>query len=232
LYTDGDRQNWHTDSSHGPLAYVFHLSSPQLDDYIGGETMFLRPNILSFWHGESSSACRKAMELGDIQRLVPPKLGECIVFDPRIPHGVNPVVQPRGKDPRHGRVAIHGWFQEPQMVWSGEWEQEDQSKLETELESIVSALVEGKDVGCVLGYLAVRVLVDSDGSIQEVTSVCDTLQADMDDYRGIIGYDPSGNPVTEDAPADVKLTLLEALQELEFQPGGPDRSVVIPFLFE
>lgn len=55
-----------------------------------------------------------------ICRFIPPTpLGRCIIFDPRVPHGVSTVIG--NNDPRNGRVVIHGWFNEPETCWFGPW---------------------------------------------------------------------------------------------------------------
>ena len=101
-----------------------------------------------------------------------------------------------------------------------------------------------------MGYLAVRVTVDRYGGVDDVVAVCDTMQADMDDFRGTIGYNEEDQPVMEDAVSDVRLTIFEALKALTFGGGYDDddsndddddddgieevegRAVVIPFAFE
>ena len=181
-------------------------------------------------------------------RFIPPTpTGRCIVFDPRIPHGVNRVTGTQ--DPRKGRIAIHGWFDEPSVCWFGPWNKKEEDNtegdtihkllLDSTLESIVETLGSG-DIGRIMGYLAVKLVVDVDGDVEDVLAVCDTLQADPEDFRGIIGYDEADNPVYEDAVSDVRLTIMEALQGLEFEgSSGTEeeekegkRAVVVPFLFE
>ena len=168
-----------------------------------------------------------------LSRFIPPTpLGRCIAFDPRVPHGVNRVHGTQ--DPRKGRIVIHGWFNEPETCWFGPWEDDEANRMEI-LDAILNPLVETLgtgEIGRVVGYLAVRLEVDEDGGVQEVRAVCDTLQADSDDSRGIIGYDEADNPVMEDAISDVKLTAFEALKGLEFLEGMSGRAVVVPFLFE
>jgi hypothetical protein len=152
------------------------------------------------------------------------------VFDPRVPHGVNRVTGTQ--DPRQGRLVVHGWFNEPQVCWFGPWKKEQQQVLDTALELLVEDLGTG-DIGRVMGYLAVRISVTADGSVGEVSAVCDTLQADLDDFRGIIGYNQADEPIAEDAVADIRLTIMDALMPLEFgSDGGGARSVVVPFFFE
>lgn len=232
LYTEGDLQNFHTDSAHGQMAFVLSLS--QEGNFHGGETILMRKEILEFWKDFDSS---KGMECGSILRYVPcTPLGKCIAFDPRVPHGVNRVTGTQ--DPRSGRVVIHGWFNTPENVWFGPWKdvEKEEKALEGELQAVVQTLG-GGEVGRIMGYLAVRVEVDQYGCVGDVVTVCDTLQADLNDFNGIIGYDQEDRPVLEDAVSDVKLTIHETLTNIQFEPleeGDEDdsRSIVIPFVFE
>eukprot|EP00980_Cylindrotheca_fusiformis_P003959 scaffold871_cov130-Cylindrotheca_fusiformis.AAC.36 len=253
MYTEGDLQNFHTDSNHGPLAFVLSLSRE--GDFEGGETIMMQPQILDYWKGFDGT---QGMECGSIIRHIPPfPLGRCIAFDPRIPHGVNRITG-NGQNPQKARVVIHGWFSEPQACWFGPWastttttveeEDDDNSNLDDDddddttiasdreelldqaLQPLVETLASG-EIGRVVGYLAVQLVVNADGSIQQVLSVCDTLRADPEDFRGIIGYDESERPVMEDAVADVRLSTFETLKDMYFEEGKKGRSVVVPFEF-
>jgi len=187
-------------------------------------------------------------------------LGRCIAFDPRIPHGVNRVSGTQ--DPRKARVVIHGWFSQPETCWSGPWGNTDDEQQQMDIEKanqrlderlapLVQTLGSG-EIGRVVGYLAVKVTIDRWGGVEDVTAVCDTMQADMDDFRGTIGYNEEDQPVMEDAVSDVRLTIFEALKGLTFGDdsdgeeeyydededeeeeieGIEGRAVVIPFAFE
>merc|ERR1712187_930607 len=139
------------------------------------------------------------------------------------------------KDPRKGRIVIHGWFNQPEVCWLGPWNEDAVSRMNTMLDEALQPLVEllgSGEIGRVLGYLACRVEIDGDGSVEDVYGVCDTLQADLDDFRGVVGYNESDMPIMEDAPIDVKLTIYEILKTLQFEDGESGRSVVIPFAFE
>ena len=233
MYTDGDMQNLHTDAPQGPVAFVLSLSREH--DFQGGETILLKPNVMELWKGFDGSV---GMETGSIMRYIPPApLGRCIVFDPRVPHGVNRVkgTSGNGNDPRKARVVVHGWFNSPEVCWFGNWEESDveqmNSMLDEALQPIVETLGSG-EIGRVCGYLACRVDIDDDGDVIDVVGVCDTLQADWEDFRGVIGYDGEDRPVMEDAPSDIKLTIYENLKNLNFGEGEDGRAVVVPFAFE
>lgn len=65
-----------------------------------------------------------------LNRFIPPTpLGKCIIFDPRVPHGVSPVKN-CDQDPRNGRVVIHGWFNEPETCWFGPWDDGSNANVE------------------------------------------------------------------------------------------------------
>lgn len=241
MYTDGDQQNWHSDTANGPLAFVLSLCADE-EDFEGGETILLQPRMLDFWKGFDSS---RGLECGSILRHIPPfPLGRCIAFDPRVPHGVNRVTGNR-QNPKRARVVIHGWFNEPQTTWTGAWnEKVDDGDAEDEqipedatilldqvLQPLVSTLASG-EIGRVVGYLAVHMDVGTDGSVEDVRAVCDTLRADPEDFRGVIGYDESDRPVMEDAVADVRLSIFETLKDLYFGPSTGERAVIVPFDFE
>eukprot|EP00535_Pseudo-nitzschia_heimii_P000951 CAMPEP_0197185660 /NCGR_PEP_ID=MMETSP1423-20130617/12385_1 /TAXON_ID=476441 /ORGANISM="Pseudo-nitzschia heimii, Strain UNC1101" /LENGTH=439 /DNA_ID=CAMNT_0042636785 /DNA_START=122 /DNA_END=1441 /DNA_ORIENTATION=+ len=229
MYTDGDSQNFHTDSSHGPLAFVLSLS--QKGNFRGGETMILKPEILDMWRNFETS---NALECGSIIRYIPTTpLGRCIAFDPRVPHGVNNVVGTN--DPRTARVVVHGWFNEPEVCWFGPWDDSRRDEAATILDESLQPLVEtlgSGEIGRVVGYLAARVEIDVDGCVDSVCAVCDTIQADVEDFRGIIGYDEADRPVMEDAAGDIRLNVYEALKRLQFEEGNPGRALVVPFAFE
>lgn len=102
--------------------------------------------------------------------------------------------------------------------------------LDQVLQPFVETLGSG-EIGRVVGYLAVRAKVHADGSVDQVLTVCDTLRADPEDYRGVIGYDEEDRPVMEDAVADVRLNTFETLKNVNFGEGEEGRAVVVPFEF-
>lgn len=243
MYTDGDTQNFHTDAKHGPMAFV--LSLAHAGDFRGGETMLLQPTLLDYWRKFETTT---ALECQQIVRYIPATtpFGRCLAFDPRVPHGVTPVIG--SQDPRKARVVVHGWFNAPECCWFGTWREDSEDEdgdddedeagessrtttLDAALEPLVATLGRG-EIGRVMGYLAARLEVDADGTIAEVYAVCDTLQADPDDHRGVIGYDEDGQEILEDAAGDIRLTVYESLKTLQFETGAHGRACVVPFVFE
>ena len=116
------------------------------------------------------------------------------------------------------------------------------------LEPLIGTLGSG-EIDRVVGYLSVRLDVRQDGTVSNVVSVCNTLVDDPDDFSGVVGYNEEDWPVTEDASADVRLTVFEALKNLHFIAVLPvskmtgetsnnnitienANSVIVPFAFE
>lgn len=48
-YVEGCRQELHTDSPHGPWAFVLSLTQWDSRRFSGGETQLLRSNVLDYW---------------------------------------------------------------------------------------------------------------------------------------------------------------------------------------
>ncbi len=118
LYTDGCYQNLHSDSPHGPWAYVFSLTPWKNRKFRGGETLIARDRLLNFWpHFSREKRNERGIEIPDLFNAIPAEFNQLTVFDPRLPHGVKEV---RGtRDPLEGRLVIHGWFVEPRPFLEG-----------------------------------------------------------------------------------------------------------------
>ena len=132
-------------------------------------------------------------------------------------------------------MVVHGWFNEPEVCWFGPWDESNREEAVTILDESLQPLVEtlgSGEIGRVVGYLAARVEIDINGCVDSVSAVCDTIQADVEDFRGIIGYDEADRPVMEDAVGDIRLNVYEALKNLQFNDGPPGRALVVPFAFE
>ncbi len=112
LYVDGCRQELHGDLPHGPWAFVFSLTRGRA--FTGGQTLLVRDGVLDFW---DDFASERSIEEGQLLRAIEPRFARLVVFDPRIPHGVRAVAGTR--DPREGRLVIHGWFVQPRPFVRG-----------------------------------------------------------------------------------------------------------------
>lgn len=113
-YVDGCSQQLHGDLPHGPWAFVLSLTRWRGRVFRGGETLMLRDEVLEMWDGFRSV---RGVEEPDLVRAIEPRFGRLTVFDPRVPHGVREVTGTR--DPREGRLVVHGWFVQPRPFVRG-----------------------------------------------------------------------------------------------------------------
>lgn len=114
VYVDGCEQRLHGDLPHGPVAFVFSLTDWARRTFRGGETLVLTDEALDFWRDFTSTRALEERELFD---AIEPRFNRLVAFDPRLPHAVRRVDGSR--DPRQGRVVVHGWFVQPRPFIEG-----------------------------------------------------------------------------------------------------------------
>ena len=78
--------------------------------------MILTPQVLDYWRDLDTS---QGMEAPSLVRFLPPTFGRFTAFDGRVPHAVQAVDCPRG-GPLESRIVIHGWFAQPETIWTGD----------------------------------------------------------------------------------------------------------------
>jgi 2-oxoglutarate-Fe(II)-dependent oxygenase superfamily protein len=172
-YVDGCRQELHGDLPHGPWAFVYSLTPWRGRTFRGGETLLLRDEVLDFWHDFRSE---RAVEEGELVRAIEPRFGRLVAFDPRIPHGVRTVTGTR--DPREGRLVIHGWFVQPRPFIRGPLARRELTARTGELAG------ELERAGVPLaGMLALAFDVDRSGGPRRVRVLSDTTRVPRSDER-------------------------------------------------
>ncbi|HEY5921829.1 MAG TPA: hypothetical protein VIV11_09180 [Kofleriaceae bacterium] len=176
LYIDGCRQELHGDLPHGPFAFVYSLTNWRARKFAGGETLMLRDEVLDFWHDFRSV---RAVEESELLRAIEPRFDRLTVFDPRVPHGVRPVTGTR--DPREGRLVIHGWFVQPRPFVRGPLSVRALSSRVAELADQVGAWLDDMPLA---GVVALAFTVDRRGSVQAVRVLSDTTRVPRVDERG------------------------------------------------
>ncbi len=165
-YIDGCRQDLHGDLPHGPWAFVYSLTNWRGRAFRGGETLMLRDDVLDYWEGFRSE---QSIEQGDLIRAIEPKFGRLTVFDPRIPHGVREVTGTR--DPREGRLVIHGWFVQPRPFVIGPLDVRQLVRRTEDLNDVLAVT----DVP-LAGMLAFAFSVDRAGRARDVRVLSDTTR--------------------------------------------------------
>jgi hypothetical protein len=175
LYIDGCRQELHGDLPHGPFAFVYSLTNWSTRVFAGGETLLVRDEVLDFWHDFRSV---RAVEEAELIRAIEPKFDRLTVFDPRIPHGVRAVTGTR--DPREGRLVIHGWFVQPRPFVEGPLPVRLLSSRVDELSSQLGGWLEDVPLA---GVLALAFTVDRRGSVRKLRVLSDTTRVPRAEER-------------------------------------------------
>ena len=114
FYVEGCRQELHSDVIQGMWSYVYSLTPWEDRRFTGGETLLAGERLLDYWKSfdpEHSSESRHLIE------RIPAHFDQLCVFDSRLPHGVAVVEGTR--EPLQARVALHGWFHDPEPSSEG-----------------------------------------------------------------------------------------------------------------
>lgn len=242
LYTDGMEMNWHTDAPHGPWAFVLSLTPSEAHAreasdapawFHGGETEIMRPQRLDYWRNFDGS---RGLEFDDLlERHDPTPFGRLLCFDGRLPHRVSRVDGTR--DPRRGRLVLTGWFSEPRTRADGGLSDGEvlvpdaQAALDDALGQAFSA-ADTCGLGRVVGFLALQIRVDKDGSVRSVGALCDTLVPDpaqLGDLDAEVDVEDDVDGFAN-APPDVALKLLfkAALLEAKFPAATEPTVITVP----
>jgi hypothetical protein len=200
-YVDGCRQELHGDLPHGPWAFVFSLTRGRA--FTGGETLLVRDEVLDFWADFRSA---RSVEQDELVRAIAPRFGRLVAFDPRVPHGVREV---RGtRDPREGRLVIHGWFVQPRPFVRGPLAARALIQRTPELGELVGEVP-------VAGLLSLAFAVDRRGTTRGVRVLSDTTRVPRSDERAraalvrrIVRTIASWRFGTQRAPSQVTLPLV------------------------
>lgn len=213
-YVDGCKQELHTDSPHGPWAFVLSLTHWESRTFTGGETLLLNPQILDFWRGFDPAL---GLETPQLTKLIEPKFGRLTVFDPRLPHAVRVVEGPR--DPRQGRIVLHGWFTSPTPFFNGALSEEEATPaLNAALGPLYEALGE---LPPAVGTATVRLTLGPSGSIEGLEFLTNTVM-----------MRPQGCEDLDDARMDVLGCICDHLFNSKWPQADGRTEITLPFIFE
>ena len=221
-YVDGCEQRMHTDSWHGPFAYVLSLTEWENREFTGGETFILAPQVLDYWRGIDIS---KGLEEKNLLQEVEPKFNRLTIFDPRFPHGVRQV---RGtRDPVKARLVLHGWFTDlgTPFYTGGLVEEDATGPLNEALEPLYEELSQATSRAT--GILNVRITVKgSDGTVSQVQAVADTLVPDPEEL--------AEGESAEDVRGAILEIIDKSMRSTQFPPSlsGQDTIITLPFEFQ
>ena len=167
-YIDGCEQKMHTDSPHGPWAFVFSITDWSNRSFSGGETFLLKPETLCYW---DFFDLNKGAEGSQFIQSIEPQFNRLSVFDPRFPHGVEKVQG--AHEPSNSRIVLHGWFTEPAPKFN------DLDDVDTAWKRLQPALKKlGEELssfGKFHGLLSLKFNIEASGKVLLKTTLCNTL---------------------------------------------------------
>ena len=167
-YIDGCEQQMHTDSPHGPWAFVYSITDWKGRSFSGGETFLLKPETLCYW---DFFDLNKGAEKKQLLDTIEPLFNRLSTFDPRFPHGVQKVQG--AHEPSKSRIVLHGWFTEPRPHFFNLTDADKGYEiLEKTLPELNSKLAK---LGQFHGLLSLEIKVSSDGKAYEQKVLCNTL---------------------------------------------------------
>ncbi len=205
-YVEGCEQKLHSDVPHGPWAFVFSLS-PSKPKFRGGETLLLKPSVLSYWSGFTDAPDR---ELNSFVHRIFPKFNRLVVFDPRIPHGVTRVEGTM--DPREARLVLHGWFTEPRPCMEGALSARQVAPALDAAALQIQDALEGRWHG----VMSLRLTVAAGGKVSSVKLLADTVMP--------VQADPA-------MAAPFRAYALKTLRALRFPKAKGTTKITLPLLF-
>ena len=207
-YVDGCKQEFHSDVPHGPWAYVYSLTPWKGRKFSGGETLMLKPEVLSYWRNFGGAQDR---ELPSFVDRIPALMNRLVVFDPRYPHGVTEV---RGtRDPREARLVIHGWFMEPKTYIEGPLPAKTTEKKLNEGFDQLQELLQQSDL--VQGTVSLQLKVGTRGRVLAAKFATNTL----------LNLDG-------EVPASLNREILKIYQGLEFSKARSSTLMTVPLIFQ
>jgi hypothetical protein len=205
MYINGCRQGLHNDSENGRFGWVYSLTNDQRRT-VGGETLVLRLD-------DYAARIHRAGGGTNLYDLVVPKFNRLVVFDDRVPHGVQ--LLEGSYDPADARFVIHGHIKASGPRFLGGISQAAAQVAINTLNEALAPFQSGQ-AGSWHGPLCLRAKIRPDGSVNEVIRQVDRVMP-IDGHR-----DDSRTPVRR---------ALEAVQQLKFPPMQTEGELWLPIQF-
>lgn len=157
LYVDGCGQGIHNDSTNGRFGYVYSLTRNDRQSR-GGETIV-------FKEGDPFRSRMSRADAGiGLYDLVPPLFNRLVLFDDRMPHGVQRIEG--SMDPTDARIVLHGHISEAGPIMTGPLPARIvEAARDSALKSALAALPETGDLHH--GPLTVRLEIAPHGRVSE-----------------------------------------------------------------
>ncbi len=206
LYVPGCRQGWHNDSGNGRFAFVYSLTR-DVRLTTGGETLIMRDGD-ALRRNLTQSAAGRAF-----YTAVEPRFNRLVIFDDRVPHGVERVEG--AMDPVEGRFVLHGHIAEAPIAVTG-------ALPVPVVEPLIAGAVDGfiAEAGAHLapyhGPLTLRLTADAAGEV----TCCEVL------------IDRVLRPDLNNAEWEsLREQFLDRLDALRFPASAGETMVILPVMF-
>jgi hypothetical protein len=204
LYVDGCQQNIHNDSTNGRFGFVYSLTWDERKT-TGGETIVLREGDLFRDNMGRASAGSGLLD------LLEPKFNRLVLFDDRMPHGVQRVEG--SMNPVEGRLVLHGHISESGPLVEGALDAAAVSRAVHEGLGPLLADVQRRPV-LHHGPLVLRLTIEPSGAVSRIDRLVDRLaRADGADAGALVDH------------------LLELTGSLRFPEAAGPTEATIPLLF-
>lgn len=203
LYVDGCGQGIHNDATNGRFGYVFSLTRNDRNSR-GGETIVWK-------EGDPFRTRLNRMDAGiGLYDLVPPLFNRLVLFDDRMPHGVQRI---EGcMDPLDGRLVLHGHISESGAEIEGALSPQTVNAV---ISPLVGAVFEraGESAGLHHGPLVLRFEIGTDGRVGSFAILVNRIaRSDGGDAEPLVG------------------ALLETILDARFPAGAGPSIVTLPIL--
>ena len=203
LYVDGCGQGIHNDATNGRFGYVFSLTRNDRNSR-GGETIVWK-------EGDPFRTRLNRADAGiGLYDLIPPVFNRLVLFDDRMPHGVQRIEG--SMDPLDGRLVLHGHISESGATIDGPLPPQD---VNATVSPLIGAVFEkfGESAALHHGPLVLRLEIGMDGTIDSFSILVNRVAcSDGGDPEPLVG------------------ALLEAVLDARFPPGGAPTIVTLPIL--
>lgn len=167
VYINGCSQTLHNDSLNGQMGYVFSLTKWDTRNFLGGETLLFHPE--NYWETNRITTSGAGAVFYE---KIPARFNQLLVFDDRIIHGVQAVQGTM--DPLFGRLVIHGHLRAESAMVNGSLDAQVALQAIRPTMEAMRVLI-GPLVQLFHGFLTVRLMIQPDGRVTTVQTLCDRL---------------------------------------------------------
>jgi hypothetical protein len=176
LYVDGCQQKLHNDSTNGRFGFVYSLTWDERKT-TGGETIVLREGDL-FRDNMGRAAAGPALF-----DLIEPKFNRLVLFDDRMPHGVQRVEG--SMDPMEGRFVLHGHISESGPSVDGPLSADIVTRIV--YDGLASLLSDVQRMPVLHhGPLVLRLTIEPDGTVSRIDRLVDRLARADGNSGGVV----------------------------------------------